>query len=137
MSLNQIVNPIGLSGLDVDLHNVQSVAYPPLLVGSTYAITSDDLKKQRMLICSSASDAITVTFPSSVTLLALLPKVNDSLELMLRYRSTTSPIINSADNLFAIQGGTSVTLINSNGSGYISQKFGITRTNLSGTLRIY
>ena len=137
MSLNQLINPVNNIGLNVHLGRTLTISPLPLLVGTdAYTITAYDLSQQRLLISSTAFNAITYTFPALAVLEGILINPGDYMELSVKYRTSGVITVTSVDNLFFIAFGNSYTLQSSNGVAFRTEKIGIARIGPS-TWRIY
>jgi hypothetical protein len=138
MSINQLT-PEGKVGEGVELSvgRLTHISHIPKTITDSYLITTDDLSTQRMLIIGVDDEPITITFPSNATLLSLLTKSGDFLELTVKYRTTGTITITSVDGLFFVLFGNSYTLESGNGLNFKTAKIGVARTNVGGTLRIY
>lgn len=136
MSLNQLLNPIS-TGLDINVHSVKSLGSLPKVVTSPYTITQDDMITGRTLLASNDSTAVTFTFPSVASLQAILPSINDSLKVTVKYRTFGVVTVNSIDNLFYLPFGNSYVLKASDGSTWVTAEIGVCRTTIAGSLRLF
>ena len=127
MSLNQLISPVS-NGLNLNVHNVQSMSYLPLLVSSPYTLTSSDLQKQRLLFGETVT-AITITMPTFQQVADLLPEFGDTLLITIKYRTSGAVLITGG--ILFIVSGSSYNLLPSNGSAFVSHTIDISR-NLGG-----
>ena len=127
MSLNQLISPVS-NGLNLNVHNVQSMSYLPLLVSSPYTLTSSDLQKQRLLFGETVT-AITITMPTFQQVADLLPEFGDTLLITIKYRTSGAVLITGG--ILLIVSGSSYNLLPSNRSAFVSHTIDISR-NLGG-----
>ena len=138
MSINQLTpeGKVG-EGVDLSIGRLTHISHIPKIITESYLITADDLSTQRMLIIGVDTEPITITFPSSATLLSLLTKSGDFLELTVKYRTTGAITVTSINELFFVLFGNSYTLESGNGFTFKTAKIGVSRINAGGSLRIY
>jgi len=140
MSLNQLISPIG-DGLDIKCHQIQQKTFQPQLINTgqeLYSITSSNLLNQSMILIRTDVNPVTLTFPSNIDLLELLPNNGDYLQMTVKYRTSGVITVNSVDNLFFVFFNNSYELQSSDGVNWKTGTIGVGRPSYSGgSLRIF